>query len=343
MLSQVVPPVFGCPQRQRVDTELIMKLVSKRFSLVTLGSAMAAILMASAVGCSNTPDEGGTAPGVEVQHARVDGSALDALAPGKKLVLDMRADAKTLYHVYDAESLDLSRIEAQLDDGSVVPMESIVATLEARPYNPLATKQGDFVLTGNPANFEKLADDDMLRLTEGGWTMIEAGEASHYAPQTVDPCFGQAIFQKIESGASMYFVQSDAYVCPGSGSCNAHVYGGHEYLFCTNYASWPSAAASCQASGMNLVAMNDAAEESFVYTTARTYSSQKFWTGFNDREVEGSFVWNNGDAVTYTNWYWGEPNNIGNEDCGQINRFYPAYGWNDEPCSWSFFYICESQ
>ena len=65
--------------------------------------------------------------------------------------------------------------------------------------------------------------------------------------------------------------------------------------------------------------------------------------GLNDQAQEGTFVCEDGSPVNVTNWQRGEPNNVGgNEDSAQLNRFNPAFTWNDEPCSEAFPYVCES-
>ena len=117
----------------------------------------------------------------------------------------------------------------------------------------------------------------------------------------------------------------------------------HVYQLCTTAASWPTARDACRADGYELVTLNDSAENTFVDGVADTYTTGKWWTGFNDRASEGSWVWVSGQASTYAPWAAGEPNNGGgDEDCGQINRFHPALTWNDEPCSTPFPYICEA-
>lgn len=43
------------------------------------------------------------------------------------------------------------------------------------------------------------------------------------------------------------------------------------------------------------------------------------WTGLNDLLEEGTFAWENGEPLVYTNWFPGNPSNSeGNEDCGEV-------------------------
>ncbi len=130
----------------------------------------------------------------------------------------------------------------------------------------------------------------------------------------------------------------DGGVCP----CNVETYGSSTYLFCESASSWTSASSTCASYGYTLATIDDASENSWMDSTADTYSTGKWWMGFNDRATEGTFVWDSGSASTYTNWRSGEPNDSGgNEDCAQLNR-YTDQTWNDEPCSSSFYYICEN-
>jgi hypothetical protein len=71
-------------------------------------------------------------------------------------------------------------------------------------------------------------------------------------------------------------------------------------------------------------------------------ATTEFWIGINDRNVEGTFVWQSGRPVTYTNWASGEPNNSGGEDC---TEYYTSNGlWNDEGCTdQDIAFVCESR
>ena len=130
----------------------------------------------------------------------------------------------------------------------------------------------------------------------------------------------------------------DGGVCP----CNVETYGSSTYLFCESSESWTDARDTCAGYGYTIATVDDASENSWMDSTADTYSTGKWWMGFNDRTTEGTFVWESGSSSTYTNWRSGEPNDSGgNEDCTQLNR-YTDQTWNDEPCSSSFYYICET-
>ena len=126
-------------------------------------------------------------------------------------------------------------------------------------------------------------------------------------------------------------------VCP----CNVHHYGSAPYLVCDSTATWADAQAACWAVDYHLLTIDDATEGSWVDGVIDLYSTSKWWMGFNDIDSEGTWVWEDGTTVSYTNWAAGEPNDSGGEDCGQLNRYHPDTTWNDEPCTSSFRYVCE--
>ena len=80
-------------------------------------------------------------------------------------------------------------------------------------------------------------------------------------------------------------------------------------------------AAYCATYGYHLLVINSAAEDDWSNDTADTYSTSKFWIGYNDRTTEGSFEWVDGSTAVYTNWHSGEPNDaIGNEVAFDFNE-----------------------
>lgn len=101
-------------------------------------------------------------------------------------------------------------------------------------------------------------------------------------------------------------------------------YNGHQYNLLSDTNSWTDSEAFAISQGGHLVAVNDAAEMAFLNST---FGSNALWIGLA-RTSPSSFAWTNGDALTYTNWAGGEPNNAGgNED---YVHTYASWGaWND--------------
>ena len=63
-----------------------------------------------------------------------------------------------------------------------------------------------------------------------------------------------------------------------------------------------------------------------------------YFIGINDIEVEGQFVYaSNGEDITWSQWNSDEPNNAGDEDCVEMRD----HAWNDIPCGYPQYYICE--
>ncbi|RMB58039.1 HYR domain-containing protein [Dokdonia sinensis] len=100
--------------------------------------------------------------------------------------------------------------------------------------------------------------------------------------------------------------------------------------FLSDVAMGPGAIYSDAATnGYELVSITSAAENAFVRLEANAAGATGDLTiGFNDLDVEGTFVWQNGDPVTYTNWNSGEPNNQGDEDYVTMQ---PSGRWADFP------------
>ena len=104
-------------------------------------------------------------------------------------------------------------------------------------------------------------------------------------------------------------------------------YNGKSY-FLSNAGSWTQAQAQAVSLGGNLVTVNDAAENQLLVNTFG--GRENLWIGLTDQVTEGTFKWANREAVTYTNWAPGEPNNAGNEDYAEFNVF-GVGKWNDRP------------
>jgi hypothetical protein len=90
---------------------------------------------------------------------------------------------------------------------------------------------------------------------------------------------------------------------------------GHTYYLLTQ-SHWVHAEEEAKSIGGHLVTIDDAAEQTWVYSTFAAWggSYHSLLIGLNDRKVEGSFRWSSGAPVAYTKWSGGEPNGGTNEN-----------------------------
>jgi hypothetical protein len=105
---------------------------------------------------------------------------------------------------------------------------------------------------------------------------------------------------------------------------------GHWYEYVGNNVTWSQAASAATTMGGYLATVTSASENMFV--SSNIANGAWAWLGASDAAVEGTFVWQGGpeagQAITYTNWNFGEPNNLGNEDYLHTNSCGTGC-WND--------------
>ena len=131
----------------------------------------------------------------------------------------------------------------------------------------------------------------------------------------------------------------DERACTG---CTAVAYAGHTYLFCNSRIPFASAATECADAGYHLVQIEDAAENTFVATTAMSEGLLSgfpggMWIGLEQDGAGTRYVWPDGSAATYFMWEGVEPNGT-----GPCVRMRTAGGWGDAICTNSFNYACEA-
>lgn len=107
---------------------------------------------------------------------------------------------------------------------------------------------------------------------------------------------------------------------------------GHTYLITSQPSNISQARAEAASLGGYLVAINSDAETAFLLAN---FPATEHWIGLSDEIVEGTFVWDSGEPLIYTNWLPGEPNNYGGlEDYAVVilDQFNGVTGgWNDWP------------
>jgi hypothetical protein len=136
--------------------------------------------------------------------------------------------------------------------------------------------------------------------------------------------------------SSMAVVALLAVAQPAQAQCGVDVlFNSHCYRFTSRSADWLTSSAEAHAAGGYLTSIGSAVENAFLFST---FGSQvgDFWIGLNDIANEGTYLWDSGETVTYTNWHPFEPNNSNNEDavhfcCGDgtwndNNVFYQTLG-----------------
>lgn len=80
---------------------------------------------------------------------------------------------------------------------------------------------------------------------------------------------------------------------------------GHYYKL-TESMNWLQAEEQAVQYGGHLVTINDKEEE--LWLREQFGANEYFLIGFNDINIEGNWEWVNGESITYTNWWEGEPN-----------------------------------
>ncbi|AKT39679.1 C-type lectin domain-containing protein [Chondromyces crocatus] len=302
------------------------------------------LALAPAIGC--TGDEV-AAPGeqVDAKNVRVTAADLAKLRDGETLKVDLGA-SDVLYHFYFDRALDYGKIALQLEDGSEALMSTALADLLASPYSPHEASNKSFVLTARAENLSGLTAQEIEILRNDGMLVKERipGGVGDAKPLAEDNCITQIVYQTIYVNGQEVICELKILICDGEMACSdVKEFDGHDYVFCNHAKSWDAATAYCDKFNMNLVTINTINEEGWLHAMANMFSTQKWWIGYNDQAVEGSWVWQSGESSNYVNWAPGEPNNAGgNEGCAQLNRFYPDHGWNDEPCNLHYRFICES-
>jgi len=161
--------------------------------------------------------------------------------------------------------------------------------------------------------------DDQLQPDAKVWK-----DAAIDAPPDARPCMGGTMAQVAPDGSCLVFVSTPT--------------------------TYVDAKAACMAMTAHLAYLKSAALDNFAEQFIGTTNT---WIGATDRATEGTFIWDDGSALGFTNWATGEPNNGGvgatyQEDCAIIAGMRATKQWDDRPCdasqvptSGNFAYLCQ--
>ncbi len=170
-------------------------------------------------------------------------------------------------------------------------------------------------------------DHEMWRTKIGPWSALEF-DASY----TVEGCQNQT-FTIQPCGAFEMLPPACNLNCSGVnnningfeflGEFNGHVY----YKKLNGDVTYTDATAYANNLGGYLATISSQAENDWLRNVTGTGN---FWIGLSDASSEGSWLWANGEPVTYTNWSGNEPNDSNGEDYAHVRG---NGEWNDVPAT----------
>lgn len=97
--------------------------------------------------------------------------------------------------------------------------------------------------------------------------------------------------------------------------------------------------------------MHTAKEDNTLARYLRASSATNVWIGGNDLTTENTFEWSDDSGafwsvadqtLIYSKWNVGEPNNVGNEDCAEMQITDVSHTWNDFRCTVGQERVCET-
>jgi hypothetical protein len=115
--------------------------------------------------------------------------------------------------------------------------------------------------------------------------------------------------------------------------------GDSDYLFCPQSKTWNEAGLYCTPRGGQLVSINSEAEGKWLRAKLQSPATPDIssaWLGLNDRDTEGSFVWQDGSSAGYTNWASGEPTDSTQKNCVS----HDGSNWHTRNCDDNAGFIC---
>jgi hypothetical protein len=115
---------------------------------------------------------------------------------------------------------------------------------------------------------------------------------------------------------------------------------GHCYIWFAPPRTWLEAGTHCAALGtqVHLATVAGQAENDLI--TSLQPPVADVWLGASDVTVEGQWQWLTEEALVFTAWRSGEPNNFNNEDC-MVSEVDNTGTWDDRDCTRTFSYVCE--
>ena len=107
-------------------------------------------------------------------------------------------------------------------------------------------------------------------------------------------------------------------------------YGGHHYYIYDIGNDIEAAIEYCESLGGHMATITSSGENDFLYDYMLSNDLESVYFGFSDAAEEGTWIWLNGESVSYTNWHSTEPNSENDdEDYAMFYWKYDDGTWND--------------
>lgn len=193
-----------------------------------------------------------------------------------------------------------------LPSGSVFPIGTTTVSLTARDISGNVSAPCSFTITVNDTSLPTLSCPNNIVVNAPAGTC--SAVVNYPTPVVTENCGTCTVAPAI------------------SGFTSLGLFNGKAYYVSQNSVNYAAARAQAIANGGTLVSIANAQENAFIRTGATAAGVGNAWIGFTDELTEGTFVWDNGQAVNYMNWNTGEPNNAGNSDFATLLT---TGFWND--------------
>ncbi|XP_059089711.1 mannose-binding protein C-like isoform X3 [Tigriopus californicus] len=258
-------------------------------------------------------------------------------------------DPSVVYPQYQRDDIRryLDEAKEQID---VIDFRTPRRSLEKSDYvrRPRNNLSGDLQFSDGPAD-ETTSESRTTQTRGTPGTRGSSGSASEQVP--IKLAFPGNEFTRKSSSSGCTNCIPEATGLPNRWTMPLTTLGSKQYYLGVFFkANWYKAQQYCRFHGMHLASINSAEEQRDLQEHVQAYGMghEHFWTSGTDQGEEGKFFWlSTGKPVTYSNWNAGEPNNFEYEDGEQEHclemwdRDGKGLGWNDTPCSFQTFFVCE--
>jgi hypothetical protein len=163
---------------------------------------------------------------------------------------------------------------------------------------------------------------------------------------------GSALQPDADAQVSTLDAASQLVPCGADDACGCGSFVGRSYRLCAGPLAFADAQADCQAHGMSLVRVDDAAENAWLASAGAEILLAGFASlGASDEVDEGTWRWLQGDSVfwlgdsggsgtagAYQNWGSNKPFGNQTRNCAGMVQ---GGSWEDRSCTAETAYFCE--